>query len=37
MSEESSEGSPVRLFILLALHAVCGVVIFWPLLKLAPQ
>ena len=37
MSENTSKGSPARLAVLLALHAVCGVALLWLLLKLVPQ
>jgi type II secretory pathway component PulF len=36
MSENTSTRSPVKLAVLLVLHAVCGVAILWLLLKLVP-
>jgi type II secretory pathway component PulF len=36
MSENSSKGWPVMMVYLLVLHAVCGVIILWLLLKLVP-
>ena len=37
MSDNTSKGSPVRMAVLLVLHAVCGLAILWLLLKLVPQ
>ena len=37
MRENSSNGSPIRMAVLLALHAVFGAAILWLLLKLVPQ
>ena len=37
MSENSSRRTPVRLVVLLVLHAACGVFILWLLLRLVPQ
>ena len=37
MSENTSKGSPVKMALLLALHAVCGVIVFYLLLVSVPQ
>ena len=37
MSENKSPGSRVKMIILLALHAVCGVAVLWLMFKLVPQ
>ena len=37
MSENTVKRSPVRVAVLLALHAVCGVIILYLLFKLVPQ
>ena len=37
MSENSSKRTPVRLVVLLVLHAACCVFILWLMLKLVPQ
>jgi hypothetical protein len=37
MSENTSKGSPVKMAVLLALHAVCGVIVFYLLLVWVPQ
>ena len=37
MSENTSPGSPVKMIVLLALHAVCGAAVLWLMLKLVPQ
>ena len=37
MSENTSPRSPVKMIVLLALHAVCGAAILWLMLKLVPQ
>lgn len=37
MNENAAKPSSIPMFVLLALHAVCGVAIFWLMLKLVPQ
>jgi hypothetical protein len=37
MNENAPKGSPVTTAVLLVLHAVCGLAIFWLLLRLVPQ